>query len=92
MHRISVSLHGLSLVALSRGYFSLWSTGFSLGRLLSLWSTGPGVQGLESVGSVVAVQWLGCPVTSGIFREQRSNICPLHWQADSYSLYHQGSP
>ena len=24
--------------------------------------------------------------------DQGWNPCPLHWQADSYSLYHQGSP
>ena len=27
-----------------------------------------------------------------IFLDQGSNLCPLHWQADFYSLYHQGSP
>ena len=27
-----------------------------------------------------------------IFPEQQSNPCPLHWQADSYQLCHQGSP
>ena len=28
----------------------------------------------------------------GIFPDQGSNLCPLYWQADSYPLYHQGSP
>ena len=28
----------------------------------------------------------------GIFPDQGSNPCPLHWQADSQSLRHQGSP
>ena len=23
---------------------------------------------------------------------QRANLCPLHWQADSYPLHHLGSP
>ena len=27
-----------------------------------------------------------------IFPDQRSNPCPLHWQADSYPLDQQGSP
>ena len=27
-----------------------------------------------------------------ILLNQRSNLCPLHWQADSYSLCNQGSP
>ena len=28
----------------------------------------------------------------GIFPDQGLNLCPLHWQADSYPLRHQGSP
>ena len=28
----------------------------------------------------------------GIIPNQGSNPCPLHWQADSYPLYHQGHP
>ena len=28
----------------------------------------------------------------GIFPDQGSNLCPLHWQADSQPLRHQGSP
>ena len=28
----------------------------------------------------------------GIFLDQGLNVCPLHWQADSYPLCHQGSP
>ena len=35
---------------------------------------------------------LSHPEICGIFPDQRSNLCPLHWLADSYPLYHQGSP
>ena len=28
----------------------------------------------------------------GIFPDQGSNLCPLHWQEGSYPLDHQGSP
>ena len=28
----------------------------------------------------------------GIFPDQGSNLRPLYWQADSYPLFHQGSP
>ena len=28
----------------------------------------------------------------GIFPDQGFGLCPLHWQADSYPLYHGGSP
>ena len=33
-----------------------------------------------------------CPEACGIFPDQGWNPCLLHWQADSLSLYHQGSP
>ena len=33
-----------------------------------------------------------CPVACGISLDQGANSCPLHWQADSYPLDHQGSP
>ena len=35
---------------------------------------------------------LSCPVACGILPDQGSNPCPLHWQADSQPLRHQGSP
>ena len=35
---------------------------------------------------------LSCSVACGIFLDQGSNPCSLHWQADSYPLHHQGSP
>ena len=35
---------------------------------------------------------LSCSAACGIFPDQGSNPCPLHWQADSYPLRHQGSP
>ena len=34
---------------------------------------------------------LSCPTACGIFLEQGSNLCLLHWQADSLPLSHQGS-
>ena len=33
-----------------------------------------------------------CSAACGIFPDQGSNPCPLHWQADSQPLRHQGSP
>ena len=35
---------------------------------------------------------LCCSVACGYFLDQGSNLCPLHWQEDSYPLPHQGSP
>ena len=33
--------------------------------------------------------WLSCPVACGIFPDEESNLCPVHWQADSVPLDHQ---
>ena len=46
---------------------------------------------LIAVVSLVA-HTLSCPMTCGFFPDQESNSCPLHWQADSQPLDHQGSP
>ena len=56
-------------------------------RGLSLRSTGS-----RRAGSVVVAHGPSCPVACGIFPDQGSNPCPLHWQADSQPLRHQGSP
>ena len=48
--------------------------------------------GLQSAGSVVVVNGLSCSPAYGIFPDQGSNLCPLHWQADSLLLDHQGTP
>ena len=34
-------------------------------------------------GSVVVAHGLSCSAACGIFPDQGSNLCPLHWQADS---------
>ena len=44
------------------------------------------------MGSVAVVHGFSCPTGYGIFPDQGSNPCPLHWQADSYPLRHQGNP
>ena len=75
---VFVAAHGLSLVAASGGYSSLWYAGFSLRWLLLLRSTGS-----RHVGSVVVVHGLSCSAACGIFPDQGSNPCPLHWQVDS---------
>ena len=48
--------------------------------------------GVQSTGSVVVVLELSCSAACGIFPDQESNPCLLHWQADSSPLSHQGSP
>ena len=80
-------MRGLSLVAASGGHSSSRCTGLSLSRPLLLRSTG-----FRRTGSVVVAHGPSCSVACGIFPDQDSNPCPLHWQADSQPLHHQGSP
>ena len=42
-----------------------------------------GLQQLWHASSVVVAHRLSCSVACGIFPDQGSNPCPLHWQADS---------
>ena len=78
---------GLSLVAASGGHSSSRCAGLSLSRPLLLQSTDS-----KHAGSVVVAHRPSCSVACGIFPDQGSNLCPLHWQADSQPLRHQGSP
>ena len=41
------------------------------------------LQQLWHTGSVVMAHGLSCSAACGIFPDQGSNLCPLHWQADS---------
>ena len=80
-------MQGLSLVAASGGHSSLRCAGLSLSRPLLLRSTSS-----RRAGSVVVAHRPSCSVACGIFPDQGSNPCLLHWQADSQPLRHQGSP
>ena len=80
-------MRGLSLVAASGGHFSSWCAGLSLSRPLLLRRTGS-----RRAGSVVVAHGPSCSAACGILPDQGSNPCPLHWQADSQPLRHQGSP
>ena len=84
---VFISVQGLSLVAASGGHSSSRCAGLSLSRPLLLRSTGS-----RRAGSVVVAHRPNCSVACGIFPDQGSNPCPLHWQADSQPLRHQGSP
>ena len=59
-----------------------------------LWHAGSVVvaRGLQSSSSVVVAHGLSCSVACGILPDPGSNPCPLHWQADSQPLHHQGRP
>ena len=84
---VFVSALGLSLVAASRGHSSSRCAGLSLLWPLMLRSTGS-----RCAGSVIVAHGPSCSMACGIFPDQGSNPCPLHWQADSQPLRHQGSP
>ena len=46
----------------------------------------------QSLGSIVVTHGFSCSVACGIFPDQGSSLCLLHWQADSVPLSHQGNP
>ena len=83
---VFVSVRGLSLVVASGGHSSSRCAGLSLSWPLLLWSTGS-----RRAGSVVVAHRPSCSAACGIFPDQCSNSSPLHWQADSQPLRHQGS-
>ena len=80
-------MRGLSPVAASGGHSSSRCAGLSLSRPLPLQSTGS-----RRAGSAIVAHGLSRSAACGIFPDQGSNPCPLHWQADSQPLRHQGSP
>ena len=84
---VFVSVWGLSLVAASGGHSSSRCAGLSLSWPLPLRSTGS-----RRAGSAIVAHGLSRSAACGIFPDQDSNPCPLHWQADSQPLRHQGSP
>ena len=63
---------------------------WALCGLQQLWTVGSVdvTPGLQSTGSIVVVLRLSCFSACGIFLDQGSNPCLLHWQADSLPLSH----
>ena len=98
-HWVFVAVQGLFLVEAS-GSHSL----VALHRLLMWWflllqSTGSRARGVSSCGSwilehssILGAHRLSCSTACGIFLEQGSNPCSLHWRVDSLPLDHQRSP
>ena len=80
-------MRGLSLVAASGDHSSSRCAGLSPSRPLLLRSTGS-----RRAGSVIVAHGPSWSAACGIFPDQGSNPCPLHWQADSQPLRHRGSP
>ena len=69
-------------------------------RLWNAWSSVVetcGLSSCDSLGSRTQAQWLvvhgfSCSTACGLFSDQGSNRCLLHWQADSLLLSPKGSP
>ena len=80
-------MRGPSPAVASGGHSSSRCAGPSPSRPLPLRSTGS-----RRAGSVVVAHGPSCSAACGFLPDQGSNPCPLHWQADSQPLRHQGSP
>ena len=80
-------MRGLFPVVASGGHSSSRCAGLSPSRPLLLRSTGS-----RCAGSAIVAHGPSRSAACGIFLDQGSNPCPLHWQADSQPLRHQGSP
>ena len=80
-------MRGLSPAVASGGHSSSQCAGLSPSQPLSLRSTGS-----RRAGSAVVAHGPNCSTACGIFPDQGWNPRPLHWQADSQPLRHQGSP
>ena len=70
-----------------RSFVCVWYTGLSLLWPLPLRSTGSG-----RAGSAAMAHRPSRSAACGIFPDRGTNLCPLHRQADSQPLCHQGSP
>ena len=80
-------MRGLSPAAASGGHSSSPCAGLSLSRPPLLRSTGS-----RRTGSAVVAHGPSRSTACGILPDQGWNPCPLHRQADSQPLRHQGSP
>ena len=88
-----VESRGYSLVAvcgLLVVVASLVERGIQVHGLRSLQHRGSVVSAprLQRTGSVAVAHGLSCSLACGIFLDQGSNLCLLHWQADSLPLSH----
>ena len=74
-----VTVRAFSLVVVSRDYSPV-----AVQRPVIAVTSLIAEHGLSSTqASIVVVHRLSCPKACGIFPDQGSNPCPLHWQADS---------
>ena len=82
-----VAVHGL-LIAVA----SLVVCGAQASVVVAHGLVSCGLRVLEHGLSSCVAHRLSCSTVCGIFPGQGSNLCPLHWQMNSYPWSHQGSP
>ena len=90
---------GFSLVGVSRGRCLVAARGLLIvvaslvaeHRLQGAGALVVVARGLQRTAVAVVLRF-SHPAACGIFLEQGSNPCPLHWQEDSYPLTHQWCP
>ena len=92
LHCCAPALRSGSEQGFPRWFLVLGSTGSSTGPVGVWASVSQHAHGLQSAGSVVVARGLSCSTACAIFLDWWSNSCALSWQADSYPLYHEGSP
>ena len=93
LYWVFVAMCGLSLAAASGSYSSLWCSGFSLQGLLLVQNTGSMCTGFSGCRTRAPQLHIQAQLLHGMWNPPEDlNPCPLHWQVDSYSPYHQGSP
>ena len=80
-------MRGLSPAAASGDHSSSRCAGLPPSRPLPLRSTGS-----RRAGSAIVAHGPSRSAARGILPDRGPNPCPLHWQADSQPLRHQGSP
>ena len=92
---INLFMAALSLHCCAWTFLSIESRGYSSCGARASHCSGFSCWGAWALGaqaSVAAACGLSCYLACGIFPNQGSNMCPLHWQADSQSLECQGNP
>ena len=80
---------------LCEDFLQLWQVGATLhrsARAFHYWPLLLRSTGSRRAGSAIVAHGPSRSVACGILPDQGSNPCPLHWQADSQPLHHQGSP
>ena len=77
LHLVFIAVCGRSLAAVGKSYSLV-----VMRRLIYVISP-VAEHGFQSLSSRVVVCGLSCPTACGVFLDQGSNPCPLHWQMDS---------